>query len=49
MVGLLLDLGAAIDLKDNEKKTPLFYATMSFNLRTVKKLLINGANKYLNQ
>ena len=47
MVGLLLDLGASIDLFDNEKKTPLFYATMSFNLRTVKKLLINGANKYL--
>ena len=47
MVGLILDLGASIDVFDNEKKTPLFYATMSFNLRTVKKLLINGANKYL--
>jgi ankyrin repeat protein len=41
----LLDLGADINAQDQDGATPLHYAIQRGSVRTIKKLLIRGANK----
>ena len=43
----LVNLGALIDIINKDYKTPLIYAVQSKNLHLVKYLIINGANKYI--
>lgn len=47
MIETLLDLGADINIQDNEKNTVLHLAVYSSDTNMIKKLLIRGANKYL--
>ena len=47
MLEVLLDLGADINIQDNEGNTGLHLAVYSSDSRMIKKLLIRGANKHL--
>lgn len=45
LVNVLLDLGANINIVDDNGNTPLHYATGNCNILTMKALLLRGADK----
>ena len=47
VIDVLLILGADVNAVDNEGKSVLFYAVKCNNSSLIKKLLMNGANKYI--
>lgn len=47
MIDTLLDIGADINIKDNDNNTALHLAVYSSDTNIIKKLLIRGADKHL--